>query len=228
VAKEPGSGEGLFAVRSCEPNNAFVVGQLPQTTPLYLLGTDASQTCRAFATKITTEDLEAGHHFSFTGLRIGKCPNNSWRLAYIHGEKPPRYKLIKNHSIPSVVESQEVERQIRLRAQDFEKDDGEHPIKLSLGPPRIFSLPSQAKNVYLVSFDNLSGAKDPTFFFFSQGRIELIHGAAKLVSTFTLSDETYGHFQFSCRVGCGWHGDFVVQFSETTFHVVMFEDAGST
>lgn len=220
------SGGGLFALRSCAPELPCVYGQLQQGATLYLLGIDSSRTCPARASKTFMADFEAGDDFPLTKLHLGECTDISWRLAFT-GTKHPTYKILKTHFVPEAHTAREIERLIRLRAQDLEKVGGEHPIKLSSKAPKVLSLPSQAKNTYLVSFDNDSGAKDPTHFLFAQGRIELIHGAAKLISSFTLNGNTYVHFEFGCKIGCGWRGDFVVQFSGTQFRTVMFEDAGS-
>lgn len=226
--KAPKSGEGLFARKWCGGDLLCVNGQFKLGAIIHLLGADSSRTCRASVTKSSVITYETGDEIPLAMLRLETCPNISWQLAYSGGTiKRPSYRLINPNSAPDSRTDVSIERQIRLRASDFETSEGEHPIKLSEQRPKILALPSQAKDTYLVSFENDSAAKDPTHFLFAQGRIQLIHGAAKLVSLFSLNGNSYAHFKFGCSVGCGWGGDFVVHFSGTEFRFEMFDDAGS-
>jgi len=227
--KAPKSGEGLFARKWCSGNLLCVNGQFKLGAIIYLLGDDSSRTCRASVTKSSVIAYETGDEISLAMLRLEACPNFTWQLAYSgRTNKRPSYRIINPNFAPDSQTAESIERQIRLRASDFETGEGEHSIKLSEQRPKILSLPSQAQDTYLVSFENDSAAKDPTHFLFAQGRIQLIHGAAKLSSLFSLNGNSYAHFKFGCWAGCGWGGDFVVRFSGTEFRYEMFDDAGST
>lgn len=172
--------------------------------------------------------FEVGVDYRITRLILDECRKFHWGLAFIGGRAAPHFKILRTYAVPDTDVAREVEKQIRLRADEIGHGRTEHPIKLSDKPPVLISLPSQARDTYIATFQNVSGAQDPTHILYAQGRVELIHGAAKLVSIFALNGRSYAHFTFTCYIGCGWGGEFVVEFVDAQFRVAMFEDAGST
>lgn len=236
-ARNIGSGEGMFARRSAcadwGPKKAAVgescvYGRVKRGESLHLLGVDAIVTCRVRAAETFMAGFEAGDDFPITRFKMEPCDGFRWRLAYLKTEQIPSYKSFPALTHPSPRAARRIEQQIRAKGAEFEALGGEHPIKLSTKAPTFARFPAQPSETYLVTFRNDSGAEDPTQILYAKGRITLVHGAAKLVSTFVLNGKSYAHFRFGCYVGCGWGGSIVVEFRAKDFRTVMFDDLGST
>lgn len=236
-APKVASGEGLFARRSscadwgqkkAAAGEGCVFGRVKRGESIHLLGVDATVTCRVRAAETFMAGFEAGDDFPITRFGMDHCEGFRWRLAYLKTEQIPSYKSFPARTQPSAHAARRIDGEIRAKAVEFESIGGEHPIKLSTKPPTFARFPSQPSDTFLVSYRNESGAEDPTQILYAKGRIALLHGAAKLVSTFVLNGRSYAHLRFGCHIGCGWSGSIVVEIRAKDFRVVMLDDLGST
>jgi hypothetical protein len=237
-AQLPKSGEGIFAVahHSCgdsesetaKPKPSCVVGTLPSDKKAFILGQSSSQTCQSkIGETIQIDHPIAGGHYAVTRIETGQCKNLPFQLVFL-GNSRPQYRVFPPSLVRVTNPGPAVLKSLRDQITRLESDVGELRFKLSSNPPLLFRFPSQAQDTFIASFLNTAESEDPTHVFYSKGHAELILGAAELVSVFSLNGRSFVHYKFSCKVGCGFHGNIVVEFSGTTFRFVMVETAGST
>jgi len=47
------------------------------------------------------------------------------------------------------------------------------------------------------------------------------------VSLMVCSHAPLSYYAFDCKIGCGWRGDIIIEFTGDDFQTLLFDDAGS-
>lgn len=231
VFAEPvSSGAGPFVLKfsydvKCPRSGPIqcVLGAVQSKETLLLLGSQNSATC--FAS--TNHNFESGWDsgsFPLTTIDTKNCPEFRFELAFKSKTKIP-YRLLKQESLqspPSKIQ-REIESTIRSSIPNIEPSGSEHPLGLAPVKPKIFRLPSMERDSYIAVFENSETPGDQVHFLYTRGVVELIHPAASISSIFSLGNKYFIHYKFTCRVGCGDGGDFIVQFPQSGFLVEMYD-----
>lgn len=230
------SGTGEFAVsfdvveKRCARSGSgqCVLGKLPSKQPLFLLGSQDSTTCLARAKTSFESQWDSGS-FPLTYVDTTPCPKFRFKLA-VKAKTDLPYRLLKPESLPSPTSEvqREIETSIRRAAPKINPSGPEHLLALSAARPLIFRFPSMDRDTYIAVFESSETPGDQAHFLYARGNVKLIHSAASISSVFSLGNRHFIHYTFTCRVGCGYGGDFVVQFPEAGFRVEMFDASGST
>ena len=228
----PGSSEGVFAVpsgcRDKNKNNKCVIGKLPVGTSVFLLGEKRSEICEAKIEKSFPAEFEVGDDFFLSKLNLGRCQNFHFNLAVVKS-KPYSYKLIKPSDVRDEAVITKIDRAIRQQRYSIESNGGiQHPWQLPEDNPKILKLPNQPAETFIVIYKNAAPSGDEIHMLYSSGKIKLIHGAATIKGFFSLNNRYFIHYKFTCQIGCGWRGEFIIEFSGKDFKMVMFDDSGST
>lgn len=227
-----GSSEEIFAVisgcRDGNKNNKCVVGKLPIGTNVFLLGEERPEICEAKVEKSFPAEFEVGDDFFLSKLNLGRCQNFHFNLAVVKS-KLRSYKLIKPSLVQEKAVIAKIDGDIRQQQYSIESKGGmQHPWQLPEDNPKILKLPNQPAETFIVIYKNAAPSGDKTHMLYSSGKIKLIHGAATIKGIFSLNNSYFIHYKFTCKIGCGWNGEFIIEFSGKDFKMVMFDDSGST
>jgi hypothetical protein len=236
-AEPVSSGKDIFALsfdggnwKKCPGSGAVrcVLGKVENKQPLLLLGWKNSTTCLVRTKRSFESEWDSGS-FPLTFIDTKACPKFSFILAAKVTPQQP-YRLLKAESLPSPppATQREIEQTVRRVAPKFEPSNPQHLLALMPAKPVIFRLPSMESDTYIAVFENSETPGDQVHFLYTNGTVKLIHSAASISSIFSLGNEYYVHYSFTCRVGCGFGGDFVVQFSKADFQLKMFDASTST
>ncbi|HEX5330194.1 hypothetical protein [Sulfuricurvum sp.] len=233
VFAEPvGSGVGSFVLRfgydggkleKCPRSGAIqcVLGAVQSKEALLLLGSQSSATC--FASTNHGFELDWGSDsLPVTTIDTKDCPEFRFELAVKSKAKIP-YRLLKQESLqspPSEIQ-REIESTIRSTIPTIESSGFEHPLGLAPVKPKIFRFPSMERDSYIAVFENSETPGDQVHFLYTHRTVKLIHPAASISSIFSLGNKYFIHYKFTCRIGCGDGGDFIVQFPQSGFLVEM-------
>lgn len=228
----PGSSEEIFAVisgcRDGNKNNKCVVGKLPVGTNVFLLGEERPEICEAKVERSFPAEFEVGDDFFLSKLNLSRCKNFHFNLAVVK-LKPRNYKLLKPFLVKEKAAIAKIDRAIRQQQYSIEANgDREHPWQLSEDNPKILKLPNQPAETFIVIYKNAAPSGDETYMLYSSGKIKLIHGAATIKGIFSFNNRYFIHYKFTCKIGCGWNGEFIIEFFDKDFKMVMFDDSGST
>jgi len=121
------------------------------------------------------------------------------------------YERIGELPTSSVSKAREIDVRIRRQSIGLKPTSVEHEFALSSAKPEIFQLPAMGKNSYVAVYQNAVTPGDQVHFLYSNGSVKLIHSAATIKSIFSLDGKSYIHYSFTCRAGCGFHGDLIVE-----------------
>jgi hypothetical protein len=236
-AEPASSGGGAFAV-SFDPENwrkcprsgpvRCLLGKVPSNQSWLLLGAQNSATCLVRAKMSFESEWEAGS-FALTQIDTKACPSFRFELA-VRGVPQRSYQWLKQDTLPTASPQmqRQIERSVRAAVPKIPSSGPEHMLGLTLAKPQIFRFPSMAPNTYIAVFENSNTPGDQVHFLYSPSGVKLVHSAASIVSIFSLGNRHYIHYKFTCRIGCGYVGDLVVQFPENGFRVEMFDAELST
>lgn len=205
-----------------------VLGAVQSKEPLLLLGSQSSTTCFASTNHNFESDWDSGS-FPLTSIDLKDCMGFRFELAFKSRANIP-YRLLKHESLrsPPIERQREIETAIRRAIPKIEPSGSEHPLGLAPAKPRIFRLPSMDRDSYIAVFENSEIPGDQVHFQYDRGAVKLIHSAAAISSVFSLGNKYFIHYKFTCRLGCGYWGDLVVQFPKSGFLVEMFDASTST
>lgn len=198
-----------------------VLGAVQRKETLLLLGSQNSATC--FASTNHNFELDWGSDsLPVTTIDTKDCQKFRFELAVKSKVKIP-YHLLNQESLqsPSSEIQREIETTIRSSIPNIEPSGYEHPLGLAPVKPKIFRLPSMERDSYIAVFENSETPGDQVHFLYTHRAVKLIHPAASISSIFSLGNKYFIHYKYTCRVGCGDGGDFIVQFSQSGFLVEM-------
>lgn len=205
-----------------------VLGAVQSKEALLLLGSQSSATCFASTNHSFESGWDSGS-FPLTSIDTKGCPEFRFELAVKSKANIP-YRLLKQESLqspPSEIQ-REIETTIRSAIPKIEPGGPEHPLGLAPAKPKIFRLPSMERDSHIAVFENSETPGDQVHFLYAHGTVKLIHSAASISTVFSLGNKYFIHYKFTCRVGCGYWGSFVVQFPQSGFLVEMFDASTST
>jgi hypothetical protein len=205
-----------------------VLGAVQRMDTLLLLGSQSSDTCFASAHHSFESGWDYGS-FPLTSIGTKDCSGFRFELAVKSKAKIP-YHLLKQVSLespPSELQ-REIEASIRGAIPTIKPSGPVHPLGLASAQPKIFRLPSMERDSYIAVFENSETPGDQVHFLYARGAVKLVHSAASISSVFSLGNDYFIHYKFTCRVGCGYWGNFVVQFPQSGFLVKMFDASTST
>ncbi len=229
-ASEFSDGSEFALQSSCASDGSYfcVIGNVPVGKAVILLGKIESRICKT--SSVANEVLVnegSGKEINITRVSAIPCKGFKFDLAYV-SEKNINYRVEELPEVKDAKLAQRIDESIRDQRETIETTSGEHPIKLGADHAKIVAFPGQHRESYLAIFENISPAKDEVHVFYSNGRAEVIHGAAKIASVFRIDKKTFLHYRFNCHIGCGWRGDFVIEIGESTFKSIFFDDSSST
>lgn len=234
----PSSGKGKFAlyfnyfsnrdlpdcprtgVRRC------IIGTLKADQSIQLLSSKDSSSCIAHAIKSFPSNWDTGS-FPLTQIELKACPRFTFDLAAMTSNEVT-YERLTSLPVPSASKTREIDEHIRRQANGFKPTSFEHQFSLSSAKPEVFQLPNTGRNSYVAVYQNAVTPGDQVHFLYSNGGVKLIHSAASIKSIFSYGDKSIIHYSFTCRAGCGYHGDIVIEFSSDSFKEVMFDDSTSS
>ncbi len=237
AAEAPSSGEGMFAIffdymsvrdLSYCPRTGparCILGTLKPGQKINLLSSNNSRNCLSHAIKSFPYPGESSS-FSLTKIDLTSCPDFTFDLAAITTDKSS-YKRLGTLPSPSEFKSIEIDDHIRLRANSFKPTSNEHKFALASDKPELFRLPSMRDDSYIVVYQNSLTPGDQVHFLYSKGQVHLGHSAATIKSIFSLGEKYFIHYSFTCRIGCGYQGNVVVNFLTDRFEIVMFDASTS-
>ncbi len=240
VSGTPSSGQGQFAQFFNYQSNEdlpycsrkglgrCILGTVKAGQPIQLLSSNSSQTCLARAIKsFPFESDSPSDSFPLTQIDLSLCPNFDFELAVL-GDNQLNYMRLEKLPMPSASVAREVDTRIRRDAGGVKPSSAEHQFALAPTTPELFRLPAMGSDQYVAVYQNAMTPGDQVHFLYSNGKVKLIHSAATIASVFSLNGKSFIHYSFTCRVGCGWGGEIVFEFSKDSFEMVMFDDSTST
>jgi hypothetical protein len=234
AASPPRSAEGAFAVRAfvtdgkCAASRLTqcVLGRMRKGQELYLLDPRQSAVCRSRTLDTFMAGSLASDDFALTLIDTSACPGMGFGVAVVAPARSD-YGLIAAPELAPRDVAAKIEAAIRSGYPGIAPASTEHPSQLAARPPEVFRLPAQAPGTYIAVYNNAKIPGDHTHVLYSNGRLKLIHPAANIRSIFTLDKRTYIHYAFDCKIGCGWRGDIIIEFTGDDFQTLLFDDAGS-
>jgi hypothetical protein len=218
-----------FAVRSdCQRAgiNDCLVGLYTVGASVALLGSESSTTCNAksighyrYVSEVLSVDM--------TDLDTSACQGFKYALAYKKPDVLQRYQRIELANVRDLSTAKQVDLRVRSQSSAVEQAQGEHRTALAAAAPAVYALPV-GQDVYLAVYENKLIPGDQTHILYVQGTAKRIHGAAELRNAFFLNQRFYLHYHFTCRIGCGYVGDFVVEITSSGFTHVFLDSSWST
>ncbi|MBI4937173.1 MAG: hypothetical protein HY846_02980 [Nitrosomonadales bacterium] len=233
AAEAPSSGEGMFALFFNYTSNQdlpycprtglsrCVLGTLKRGQTIKLLSSKSSSTCLAHAIESFPSNWDSGS-FPLTKINLTSCSDFTFDLAALTNGQTV-YELLGSFPAPSASKASEIDVHIRLKASGVKPTSDEHQFVLTMEKPELFRLPNMKSDSYIAVYQNSVTPGDQVHFLYSNGQVQLIHSAATIKSIFSLGDNYFIHYSFTCRVGCGYGGDIVIKFSTDSFERVMFD-----
>jgi hypothetical protein len=195
---------------------------------MLLLSSENSNTCVSPVID-STEYLNegSGQSVPIAILDPKRCPNFKFSLAHVDPNLGGSYKRISLPRVEKEPEIRKVNQAVRANIDSIETRDGAHRTALSQTPPVLYAIPGKP-DVYIAVFQNTLIPGDETHVLYAKGIVSKIHGAANTAAAFTLANRVFVHYTFTCNIGCGYRGDFIVEISERGASVVFFDDSSST
>jgi len=203
-----------------------VLGAIKPNETLYLLSSKNSDVCLAKTEKSFQSEWDSGS-FPLTKINLSSCPNQSFEVAF-KNKAVPTYKKLAGLPSPSALMADKIDTGIRKKSSSFEPSSPVHQFQLSSEKPRIIRLPNTNKDVYIAIYENSITPGDQVHFFYTTNKIKLIHSASNIKTIFSLNNETYIHYSYTCRIGCGFGGDIIIKFSNSDFKTVLFDASTSS
>lgn len=238
ATETPSSGEGTFALFFNYLSNSdlpdcprtglrrCIIGTLKHNRSIQLLSSKNSSSCIAHAIKSFPSNWDTGS-FPLTQIDLTACSGFTFDLAAMANNEVA-YERLSSLQAPSVPTKKAIDVHIRQQANGFKPTSDEHQFALSAAKPELFQLPNMGSNSYIAVYQNAATPGDQVHFLYSNGRVKLIHSAATIKSIFSFGGKYFIHYSFTCRVGCGYHGDIVIKFSNDGFERVMFDTSTSS
>ncbi len=234
TAPPPRSGEDLFLVRYAEntgrcatsPASACVIGRMPTGMTVYLLDPAKPAICESRVHNVYMAGFQIGDDFPLMHMDTKPCPSFPFQLVINPAGKPSYQPITKPASAAKDVAAK-IDKAVRGEIKRIVPPSTEHPVVLSTKPPRVFRLPGQATTTFIGIYENAKIPGDQTHVLYANGRVKLIHPAANIQSMFVLDQRSYIYYAFSCKLGCGWAGNVVVEFSADDLKTVLLDDSGS-
>ncbi len=234
AATPPRSAESTFAMRAfvtdgkCAPSRLTqcVTGRLRKGQEIFLLDHRQSAVCRSRALDSFMSGFQASDDFALTQVDTAACPGMAFNVA-VAAPAQPAYRLITAAEIAPRDIAAKIDAAVRAGYRKITPASTEHPSQLSPKAPDIFRLPAQHAGAYIAVYQNEKIPGDQTHVLYANGQLKLIHPSANIRSIFMLDKRAFIHYTFDCKIGCGWRGDIIIEFSGEDFHTLMFDDSGS-
>lgn len=210
-----------------QPSRRCLIGEIPNGTKVILLGSQGSETCVSAVIESKESINEVlGTRIPIAVLDPKSCFDFRFSLAHFNSNATGSYRRIYLPEITDGPLVAKVNAAVRAKASLIETRDGEHRTALSDTLPTVYAIPAKPE-VYIAVYQNALIPGDETHVLYANGVVSKIHGAAKIVSVFALGEHTFVHYAFTCNLGCGYRGDFVVEIGDNGFSQVFYDSSWS-
>lgn len=208
-------------------NRACVIGQIPKGTKVLLLGNEGSETCVSSVTeRMSIENEALGQEIPISIIDPETCSDFRFSLTHSNPSLARSYRHISLGRVEDISITRKVNAAVRVKSSLIEATGGEHRTVLSNELPVLYGIPAKP-DFYIAVFQNDLIPGDETHVLYARGVVSKIHGAARIILAFALADRIFVYYKFTCNIGCGYRGDFIVEITDEGAKVVFFDASWS-